>query len=281
MSTKLLSSERQKTRDNIARKFGGLSYRAPKKKKKAKAKKVKPMPEDIVAVARNAGEMQLAQQQLISWCAAMMVDEKANLDEVEQNLETAKKGKQKLDGWKRQIRLAKKRFTFYEKLHAALGAGYTILPNMNLDIFAIRTTKAKPKHGAIVMQEAVNGSYFEQSPNQSKLGEGENVDPWPSVQQLTTNRTNSKGEKEKMILNRTDGFQPVDFPFKLVKPQIVSDTARALALKVFDRIGVTPHRTVRKRDPMVIGEVIYKEGYTEKVVAFLITWWADTSDLRI
>jgi hypothetical protein len=48
---------------------------------------------------------------------------------------------------------------------------------------------------------------------------------------------------------------------------------------VFDRIGVTPHRTVRKRDPMVIGEIVYKNGATERVMSFLITWWIDTSDL--
>lgn len=76
-------------------------------------------------------------------------------------------------------------------------------------------------------------------------------------------------------------YAPVDFPFKAIKPQILDDVGKAMALKIFDEIGILPQRRV-KADPMVIGQIVIKKGtYDERRLSFLITWWLQESHLIV
>ena len=58
-------------------------------------------------------------------------------------------------------------------------------------------------------------------------------------------------------------------------------TAAAMAMKIFDRIGVVPQtrRKGYRGDPIVLGQITRKEGWQTKTASFLIAWYLDPRTL--
>ena len=77
-------------------------------------------------------------------------------------------------------------------------------------------------------------------------------------------------------------YDDPDFPVVLVKPVVLDATRRAMALRIFDRIGVV---TGRKQDPIVVGEIIDPRTNlrwshrSQRRVTFFIAWWLNPDDL--
>lgn len=238
---------------------------------------------ELVVIARNPSEMQVAQQKLVHWAAAKVGEVTHELAEAEETLQTAADNAWKLSGFQKNVKLHKDRLKYYTKVHAALAAGYVIVPNFDLDIFAIRTTKRNPKNEQMSRRFGKpHPSEFENKTNRPALGDGSYVNPWPTLEHSREPQTLSDGSEVETNLAVVDEWDAVDFPFKFVKPQIMDDTARAMGLKIFDEIGVSPHRRVRKQDPMVVGQIVYKNaGYEDKRVSFLVTWWVAENDLEV
>lgn len=229
-------------------------------------------PTDVVVLARDPVEMATAQQGLIKWFTAKLVAEKAQFAECEENLEIAKGMKVRTRGWTRQVSLAKKRVVYYEKGLAALLQGYCIVPDFPVQVFAVRTDKESPPSKVFRW-----GGVPDVEPRELKKGEGEYVAADPTVLEWTTE--GSDPPKTKRTHHQAVDFREVDFPFKLVKPQILTDLDEALKLKLFDEIGVLP-ATARQPDPVLVGRIKRKTGtYSEHVLTFLITWWIDTRSL--
>jgi len=226
----------------------------------------------MVVIARDPGEMQVAQEQLVDWAAKKIEEKKAQHLELQENYEIAVKNKWRSSTLKRNAANAKKEMEFYEKVYAALEAGYCIIPNMDIDVFAIRTTRKKPK-------KEYGGQWTNriQKTSRPAIGDGRYVDADPVELMHTKEVKNSRGEMVNVNKAWAEDFQGVDFPFKMAKPQILDSTAKAMARKVFDDIGVLPHRT-RRGDPMVIGRITHRKGYTDHTISFLITWFVDTKD---
>jgi hypothetical protein len=233
-----------------------------------------PDTQDLVVVARNPGEMQVAQDQLIAWAAAKIEEKKAEHTDLEENYQIAKKNKWRTSTLKRASALALKRVEFYEKVHAALQEGFCIIPNMDLDVFAIRTTRKNPtKH-----KSNSQWSIRDQKSSRPALGEGRYVDSSPLEMESSYKEEDKDGKLVKKKMFWAEDFQEPGFPFTMAKPQILDATGKALALKVFDEVGVLPKRRA-KGDPMVVGRIIYKAGgYDERSISFLITWFVDTKD---
>jgi hypothetical protein len=233
-----------------------------------------PDTQNLVVVARNPGEMQVAQDQLISWAAAKIEEKKAEYAELQENYEIAVKNKWRSSTLKKNAGAALKRIEFYEKIHAALQEGYCIVPNMDLDVFAIRTTRKKPRRH----ESNARWGNRTQETSRPQLGDGRYVDADPVQYQRQYEVKNKEGALEKRTAFWADEFQEVGFPFSMAKPQILDATAKAMAKKVFDDIGVLPRRTRGRGDPMVIGRVVYGSGYNQRAVSFLISWFVDTKD---
>lgn len=276
--------QRQEIRESIARK-GRFGKRAPSKK--ALVKKTPPMekPADdkLIVIARNPSEMQVAQQKLCVWAAGQVEKSLAELREMEDSLAQAKKSKWRTTGFVTNLRYARERFNYYTKVKAALDAGYVIVPNFDLDIFAIRTTKFRPKN------ETTSGRWgkptprdFENNSDRPQLGDGEYVDPWPELTHTVETIQGKDGASHKENRAVTGDWRDVDFPYKLAKPQILTDTSKAMACMIFDKIGVTPHRRARNQDPMIVGQITCKgRPGQDKDISFLITWWVDHTDLEV
>lgn len=235
-----------------------------------------PPAEDVVVLARNPQEMQDAQQQLLAWANSKVAIEQAEVREAELNLEQAKKLKIRTLGWKSQVTSRKKRLVFYEKLRDAVTEGYHIVPNFPFQVIGVRTDRVRPPSTMVSHDYMIQRIHSNQLPK----GRGRYVSPTPLVTTHTRRVTDPKTHTEKEVTKfRASDFDDFDFPFKLVKPKILSDLDRAMKLKIFDEIGVLPAARVRGPDPMVVGTLRRREGAREHIITFLITWWIDTRDL--
>jgi hypothetical protein len=244
-----------------------------------KASETLPVPlhgDDVVVLARNPEEMATAQQGLLSWADAKIRAEQANLDDAQTNLNHAVSMKIRTEGWKRQVSRAKKLVLYYTKMRSALEEGYCIVPNFPIQIIATKTGRKLPKPKKFSNSWNVPAVAYDALPQ----GEGRYVDPNPTFISEEVEKERN-GRTETVTVHSTYEFQEdIDFPFKTVKPQILSDLDRALKLKLFDEIGVLPQAGRRKGDPMIIGQIKRRDGtYQETVTSFLITWWVDSRDL--
>lgn len=230
--------------------------------------------ENMQVTALTPLGMQECQEQLITWFGkkAEKVAEEAN--ELQQNYEIAKKNKWKASTLKRHAALAIKRVDYYKKIKSALEEGYNIVPNMPLDIFAVRTDRKNPLKKA---------SFYRWDGRQARGGflpEGEgryvNPDPTQSYYEVTVpnKKTGEDEEKEEWF---ADEFQDVEFPIHMAKPEIMEATSRAEAMNIFDEIGVLPAR--RKVDPLIMGRIRDPRSsiYHDKHISFIIAWYLDTS----
>jgi hypothetical protein len=226
----------------------------------------------MVVVARNPTEMVSAQSDMIEWATAKIAEKQEEATELKENYEIAVKNKWRSSTLKKHMQKALKKVEYYEKVKAALEAGYFIIPNMDLDVFAMRTTRKNPTKKGSTSQ----WTNREQATIANKMGEGHYVDPTPTEAMQTVKKRNDKGEIIKSGYYWADEFKDVMHPFQLAKPQVLDATGKAMARKIFDDIGILPKRA--GGDPMVVGRIIHREGYNDHAISFLIAWFVDTRD---
>lgn len=238
-----------------------------------------PLPvEDVVVLARNPQEMLRAQEGLVQWAIQKVALEKAALEEFQENYRLAKELKHRTTPWKRQVQLAEGRVLYYTKFKEALEHGYCIVPSFDdvIQIIAVRTDKK-------VSNRVVSGRYSADnvSPTYLPSGDGNYVNPVPMMSTWTEEEKNpTNGNTYRKSYTKAVCHGKVDFPMRLIKPQILQDLGEAMKLKIFDDFGILPPTSRRSRDPMVVGRVRQKVGpYSYLTVTFLITWWIDTRSL--
>ena len=229
-------------------------------------------------VATDPAQLQQSQKQLIAWCDRKIRAVREEAREFRQNLDVAKASKWNTARPKAYLRLAEGRLTFYRKIKDALEAGFYIVPNFPIDLFAIRTTAKEPSGRTERYQSKWN---WRVTPERSMLlesGDGDNVNPEPVTSRRASQVTGANGSTQTVYDLTPTTFVDVDFPFVLAKPQVLEETQRAMALKIFDEIGTCPQ--TKKSDPMVIGIIkAPRRGYMQKQVSFLIAWFLDTDTL--
>lgn len=239
---------------------------------------------DMTVIARNPREMAVANKHLIAWTKRKIELHKKEMDDHLANFNLAKKRKIKSDAYDRMAKAMGKKIEFYVKLQTALELGYCIVPDVPMDVFAVRTTRKNPVSNLRTTENTKTG--YQSKPNVPDqttscppAGEGKYVSPAPFFREARTEYKTAEG-KDMVQFQRwaTEFDDVVDFPFKLAKPAILNDTARAMTEKVFDEIGVLP--ATPKADPMVIGRIKRRvNGYTWKSICFVISWYIDTKDL--
>lgn len=236
---------------------------------------VEDVSENISLVAEHPADMQVAQARLAEWFREKVSIIERDLDDAFTNLEIAMKQNWKSTTFERQHRVTAKRLDFYKKCLAAVEAGYSIVPNFPVDVFAIRTARKKPRKA----ESDMYWSTFPQVSQELPLGSGRYVEPLPVVYQKTVfvkdAKTGLEEPKTKYWPNHFD--EEIEFPISIAKPQVMEATQRAMAAKIFDEIGCLPTRRARKGDPIVTGAVKMRTGLgSVKQVTFLIAWWIDT-----
>lgn len=231
-----------------------------------------PIADDVTIYATDPREMAQAQHGMVEWCQKKIDALSRQRDGFEDNMQrVADAGwPREAAKWQRQITKATRRVEFYGKLKIALEAGYLIVPPLPFQAFAIRTKRAAPKWKRL-------GQYndHEQKPEPLKAGVGHYENPFPEVRLHTDRSKDAKGNEVVTRHTTTGDFKPIDFPFSLVKPEILNATTKAMALKVFDAIGVLPRH--RAPDPIVVGEIISPAGNR---IHFFVAWWLDPEKLK-
>lgn len=234
-------------------------------------------PSNLLVVAEHPDELQASQEKLVGWFHAKMLACCAERDEIEADKQRAKAMKISTKSFTRMAGLAQKRVDFYHKAHAALQAGYCIVPNFPVDIIAIRVQEESAPVGSRVVPYGLGRGDFEQEAGFLPTGEGEYKSNLPEIGKWTEDRKQKDGAVDKFHHYTAKDFVDVEFPFHMVKPRVLEATQRAMALRCFDRIGVLPGRR-RKVDPIVVGQVVdASDPKKQRLISFMVAWWIDTS----
>jgi hypothetical protein len=225
---------------------------------------------DLELTATVPAEMVASQTQLIAWCDKKILAAQAESQELGEEVEHAKKNKWKAGTLQTQHNRSIRRVQYYEKIKAALEAGYYIVPNFPIEMFAIRKQHGRKPRGWSNNKWASH----QQEAAELPAGAGDYKNPFPLVIRESEELPNGTF-KSSSYPTEWDDFE---FPINMAKPKIMSITQTALAMKVFDRVGVMPSVRRRKEDPVIIGQIVHKQGgLSEKVISFMIAWHLNTN----
>lgn len=245
--------------------------------------------EDVVVLARSPREMEIAQRGLLEWADRRLARLALAVAEAKENLTIAITRKWKREPWIVQVKRAEAHVVFYTKVRAALAEGYCIMPDLPIRILAVRTHRKRPPKQTTHSDYGNPENHLANvTPPGLPAGEGRYVDNEVNFHRWSTTKKDERGNDR--IINHAQATtfdEEFDFPMRLVKPQVLDDTGKALALKIFDEIGILPAMSTGTRasamatsDPVVVGRIIRKTGpYKQRQLTFLITWWIDTSQI--
>jgi len=226
-------------------------------------------PQTLVALSPH--DVPVAQQQLSTWCRSKIAALGSELRDHRQNLRHARVSKWKTSPWSSLVNKTKRRMIYYAKIKAAVDAGYLVVPNFDIDVFAVKTMRLSPPN---------TDDHTLAQPDLSPPGRGRYVDDVVFSYQREDELTHRDGTKHKRVVDVPTGYDETpDIPLRGVKPIILDATQRAMALRIFDQIGVVKQR---RQDPIIVGQVIdpdVNHKFWKKTICFFIAWWLDPSTL--
>lgn len=229
-------------------------------------------------VALTPHELPQAQADLVDWCRRKVLDLSLELRDARANCRQAKAAKWKHVPWLRVVQRTAAKMTYYTKIKMALQAGYLIVPNFNVDVMAVRVNRERPPQTTATYEGSarVADAKAELLPP----GVGRYVDGKQYVRDDSYTEPDPKDPSRRRdvpLFTATRYDNLPDFPVLAVKPLVLEATARAMALKLFDHIGVV---TNLQQDPVVVGEFLHPaDRYRLRRVTFFIAWWLDTREL--
>ncbi len=224
-------------------------------------------------VAYSPNELVAAQVTVRGWCAENIRRLLMQKHEAEQNIQVALDGRFNSKPFKAILRRCERRIDYYKKIGKAIKLGYMIVPNFDLDLFAVRTSKKKPR------KEVLTYDNFQQTGEILPEGDGRYVDVEPYTEHEMRDSTNYKNEPcRKKFYWPTAFDEEITFPATIIKPHIIKETQKAMGFKLFDQIGVARGRRISCGDPIVCGRFLDRTR-SEKAVTFFIAWWLDQDDI--
>lgn len=236
---------------------------------------------DIQVTAENADEMAQCQSALVDWCKGKLTTTKTEHAELQSAFEHAVKMKWRADTIKRHAGLALKRVEFYEKMLSALEHGYQIVPSFPITAFAVRTDRKKP----LRMYSTHWSTKHTQEASGLPVEEGEYKNPFPYVAQVTIEKaTSTTSERCGYWASQ---WKELEFPITMSKPQIMEAATRAMALRIFDDLGILPGYAPSegtrppKGDPMILARIRTpgQPASNPRYVTFIVAWHLDTQSL--
>jgi hypothetical protein len=241
------------------------------------------------AVAVNATEMANAKTGIKKWLEAKVLSIESEIAQLQETLDAAIRHKWKSSGFKSQLQREKQKQLYYQKLLAAVHAGFTIVPNMEVNVFAIRVERESPKwcgdyRTSSYSYSSAAPSVPDEDEQRLPVGEGRYESPQQTFIEQRDKKKQMKDGKEVEVYaveQTCTGWKDIEFPLAIAHPLVMDATAAAMAMKIFDRIGVVPQtrRKGYRGDPIVLGQITRKEGWQTKTASFLIAWYLDPRTL--
>ena len=239
--------------------------------------KVEPIAEEsLFLFARNKQELRQANTRLVVWLHKKAESVDLNAKELEEAVAHAKMRKWAVKPLQSQLSLVRRQAAYYEKLARAVDAGYTLIPMpWRMDTFAIRVKRKEATKKVFSSASSWGGPGIPQQKTDSPpAGEGRYVSEESQGSTWDEKEKDKDGKEITRYYSESEDFAAVAFPVVAAKPQLMSATAEAMALNIFDELGVAP--STRSRDPLLIGVV---RGPNFRQQSFLIAWYLDVRSL--
>jgi hypothetical protein len=227
---------------------------------------------DLTLVALSPTDIPAAQAEIAEWCRRKIHELQVQRSDFIDNARIAAEHQWQFRSLEAAAKRCERTISYYEKIAAAVSEGFLIVPNFDVEVIAVRTDRRKPNRN---------------EPHEARarllpVGEGRYVDDKPHIRTeayQATDYQNKPVTRTRDLATRFD--ENLDFPVLAVKPIVMEATARAMAFKIFDRIGVV---TGKREDPVVVGQIIdprhpYRYQGRPKVVTFFVAWWLDSRTL--
>lgn len=175
----------------------------------------------------------------------------------------------------RQLRRIEKHEAFLTKTLAAIAAGYTIVPNFNIEQIAVRTDKGTPS-STRTSTPTIGAARL-------PVGRGDFVAPEPEYISWEVETERPDKTKRTVRMYQATEHAPVDIPFVLVKKDLADALDTALREKLFDEIGIV--RDTPRGDPVLVGRIRHpnagRASWDNRGVTFFIGWWFDVRTLDL
>lgn len=225
-------------------------------------------------VARNPVEMQNAQADLTVWLKNKIIEIEIEYRDLDAALNEAVSAGWGLDALRKQLNKTAKQEEFYRKLLAAVEAGYTIIPDIPVEVFAIRVERAAPRGGTVSSDHGPRYAVpNDEKPDKLAVGQGDYVSPVPEVwRHETTMKRKDETTYTRHLASPSD-FRDVVFPLRAARVEVMNATKEAMAHKIFDQVAICPAK--RKADPLIIGQVVGPKA----TISFIIAWHLNLNEL--
>ncbi len=222
-------------------------------------------------IATTPAQMQEAAGLTLSWVEKKIEGAKYELTLAQQTFNALQNAGLRTQPSQTQIKKANHRIGFYEKVRAALAAGYYIIPPFRVQAFAIRVPK-----GSRPRLERSDASWQrEHKPRNLPPGEGFYVSPDAARFTVGTEKRD-EGKREVQIYENSDDWSGVDLPLIAHKPELIEAVQGALEARIFDALGIAPD--YRSSDPIIVGQIRHWRRYANPLT-FFVAWWLDERDL--
>ena len=235
--------------------------------------------DDLTVLALTPAQMRPAQEGLIAWAQEKLRALNAEADEQDRAMEDAARfpfSNQRAQ-WARELNKTTKTIAYYDKIRQALEAGYIIVPDFPVDVFAVRTKTETPTGSYTASYPRREGTAFTQQAKALPPGEGRYVSDDVRGEGEEVKTKDAQGREVTKYRYTASEFRDVAIPARLVRPEILDATHRALLLKVFDEVGLVGQP---RQDPIIVGKIIDpRDKYKQRRVSFFIAWWLDTATL--
>lgn len=236
-------------------------------------------------IASTQVELPLIQSQLKSWCVDKLNEVRQSQAELQLAYEEAKAHKWKSSAIGSAAKRELQRVQFYEKMLAALEAGYMLFPPIDeVDVIAIRTNKERHPHRDDEHRAYSTPFNYLTTSELPPVGKGEYRDPVQRWQRWGTVTVSKKRDDGSTYQQKENNFRPLDvmgkpvFPLVMARVQCVNVTNAAMEKKLFDDIAIYPRRA--RKDPVILGRIHDPhDPNTRRVFNFLISWRVDKRDL--
>lgn len=222
-------------------------------------------------IAVNPQQMAEAQSTTIRWIDAKIEAAKAEIAHADSVRVTLATYGLRVESAAALLNKSSLRLRFYEKVKAALDAGYYLVPPFPLQLFAVRTDQAAPKDAS------TRGWTRDFQGRSLPVGVGHYVNPdVPRLRDGEKLEKNADGTTREVQMFRNGDFRDeIDMPWRAMQPEVIEATGRALELKIFDALGIMP--SYRAADPIICGQI--RRPVTRTALTFFVAWWLDERDL--
>ena len=213
-----------------------------------------------------------AHDEVLGHVEARIAEGRAHLAELEGGAQHTERGTFGSKALESAMVRERKHLTFLDKVAAALRAGYTLMPNLNLTLLAVRTDRGVPTGLA---EERYRGrpSALDIKARALPAGEGRYVSPEPELESWTEQRGTEGKDQHQVTVYQASAHAPVDVPIALVKPELAAALEDALRGKLFDEIGIVQDNA--RRDPLLVGRILdpRARAYDRRGLSFFLGWW--------